>query len=112
MSPMTIRTLALAAVLGAHSFLLAHAHEMVCAGMTRGMAAPVDSADFRKYAPDRTVDMLHIAIDVTPNFRDRSIRASTTLRFKPLKSGTREVRLNAQDLRVEKVTSTRAKLAT
>ena len=107
---MKFRTLALAAILGAHSFVLGRAHEMICGGMMRGMGAPVDSADFRKYAPERTVDMLNIAIDVTPNFRERSIGASTTLRFKPLRAGTREVRLNAQDLRVEKVSSAKAKL--
>src|SRR5688572_1250613 len=107
---MNFRAVTLAVILSVQSFVLAHAHEMICAGMMRGMGAPVDSADFRKYAPERTVDMLHIAIDVTPNFRERSIGASTTLRFKPLRSGTREVRLNAQDLRVEKVSSAKAKL--
>ena len=106
---MKFRTVTLATMLGVQSLMVAHAHEMICAGMMRG--APVDSAEFRKYAPERTVDMVHIAIDVTPNFRERSIRASTTLRFKPLRAGTREVRLNAQDLRVEKVSSARAKLA-
>jgi aminopeptidase N len=113
MRAMKFRTVALAVILGVQSFVLAHAHEMICAGMMRGIGggAPVDSAEFRKYAPERTVDMLHIAIDVTPNFRERSIGASTTLRFKPLRDGTREVRLNAQDLRVEKVSSARVKLA-
>ncbi|HEX7862789.1 MAG TPA: M1 family aminopeptidase [Verrucomicrobiae bacterium] len=93
------------------SFISPAAHELVCAGAFRGSYAPVDSAEFRKYAPERNVDILHIAIDITPNFRERSIHATTTLRFKPLNHSVTEVRLNAQDLRIQDIVSKGAKLA-
>jgi aminopeptidase N len=84
------------------------AHEVICGGAFRGTGsgAPIDSAEFRKYAPERVVDILHISIDVTPDFRQRSISGTTKLRFKPLNPAVTEVRLNAQDLRVRSVAST------
>src|ERR1043165_6541174 len=84
--------------------LFAHGNEILCAEAFR--AAPsIESADYRKYAPEREVDMLHVAIDVTPDFKHRSITAKATLRFKPLRTDVTELRLNARDLRIEKVTS-------
>ena len=37
----------------------------------------------RFYAPDRVVQVLHLAIDVTPDFKDRSIEGKTIIRFNP-----------------------------
>ena len=90
------------------------AHEFICAGAFRGSggtsgaggAAPVDSAEFRKYPPERSVDILHMAIDVTPDFKQRWVSGTTKLRFKPLNATVSELRLNAQDLRVREITST------
>ncbi len=83
-------------------------HEMICAGAFRatGAGAPIDSAEYRKYAPERSVDILHLAIDVTPDFKQRSVAATTKLRFKPIRPDVTELRLNALDLRVQKVTTT------
>ena len=93
------------------SLFSSQAHELICIGAARGFAAPVDSAEFRKYAPERMVDMLHIAIDVTPDFKQRSISAKARLRFKPLHDSVTEVKLNAQDLRIQQVTSAAAKMS-
>jgi aminopeptidase N len=81
------------------------AHEMFCAGTARG-AAPVDSPDYRKYPPERFVDIVHVAIDVTPDFKQRSVSGQTKVRFRPLRSGLMELKLNAVDLRVRDVSST------
>lgn len=43
-----------------------------------------DSYVERKYAPDRTVDILHVAINVTPDFKARTIRGVTSIRFAPI----------------------------
>jgi aminopeptidase N len=80
------------------------ADDLLCANVLRAMA-PISSSEYRKYAPDREVDMLHLAIDVTPNFKERSLSAETVLRFKPLRSEIREIRLNAEDLRVSELSS-------
>ena len=59
----------------------------------------------RKYAPDRKVDILHITIDVTPNFKERSIVGTTTIKFAPIAKSLTELRLDAFDLLVSSVTS-------
>ena len=89
------------------SLLSSPAHEMICGGAFRAAvaAAPIDSPLYRKYAPERVVDILHIAIDVTPDFKQRSVSGTTKLRFKPLRDSVSEVRLNAVDLRIENLTS-------
>ena len=37
----------------------------------------------RQYAPDRMADILHIKIDVTPDFKNRTIAGITTIKFAP-----------------------------
>ena len=67
--------------------------------------APVDSPAYRKYAPDRRVDILHLALDVTPDFKARTIAGTATVSFKPIATPLEELRLDAVDLRVASVTS-------
>src|SRR5262249_4238398 len=55
-------------------------------------AAP-DAADRLKYAPDREVDILHVAIDVTPDFTNRTVAGRTTIRFKALVKPVAELSL-------------------
>lgn len=81
------------------------AYEFECAHSAR-LFATADAADHRKYAPDRLVDIQHVAIDVTPDFQARTIAAQTVLRFQPIAKPLRELRLDAVDLRIEKVEST------
>ncbi|MBN1292823.1 MAG: HEAT repeat domain-containing protein [Candidatus Latescibacteria bacterium] len=65
------------------------------------IAEPVE----RKYAPDRKVDILHITIDVTPNFKERTVSGTTTISFAPIAKPLTELQLNAVDLTVTSVTS-------
>jgi aminopeptidase N len=73
-------------------------------------AAPttVESASYRKYAPDRTVDILHLALDVTPDFQQRTIKGSVTIRFKPLSTPLGELRLDSVDLNIGATSSSEA----
>ena len=59
----------------------------------------------RNYAPDRTVDIRHITIDVTPDFQDRTVAGTTTIRFVPINRALDELKLDAIDLDVSSVTS-------
>lgn len=59
----------------------------------------------QQYAPDREADILHITIDVTPNFKTRTIAGTTTIKFSPISKPLTELRLNAVDLDVSSVTS-------
>ena len=65
--------------------------------------APPDSPDHLKYAPERDADILHVALDVTPDFTNRTISGTTTITFKPLVKPLEELRLDAVDLVVGKV---------
>ena len=62
---------------------------------------------FRKYAPDRTVDVLHLRIDVTPDFDARTIEAETAVSFAPISKPVQEVTLDAVELSIESVKATR-----
>ena len=59
----------------------------------------------RQYAPDRKADILHITIDVTPDFKNRTVIGTTTIKFKPIAKPLTELRLDAIDLDVSSVTS-------
>lgn len=63
-----------------------------------------------QYAPDRRIDILHLIIDVTPDFKKRTIGGKTTLRFVPIASPLAELRLDAVDIRISSVESS-AKIA-
>jgi aminopeptidase N len=68
--------------------------------------APPDSPDRFKYAPDREINILHLALDVTPDFKQRTVEGSATFRFKPIAKPVRELKLDAVDLNIRSVTST------
>jgi aminopeptidase N len=59
----------------------------------------------RKYARDRKVDILHVLIDVTPDFDSRTIQGKTTISFSPIAKPLRELRLDAIELEVSSVRS-------
>src|SRR5262249_12251319 len=59
----------------------------------------------RKYAPSREIDILHLALDVTPDFKQRSIAGKVTLRFKPIAQPCAELKLDGIDLAVHSITS-------
>ena len=58
-----------------------------------------------RYAPDREADILHVTIDVTPDFKQRTIAGTTTITFAPMAKPLTELRLDAIDLDVSSVTS-------
>src|SRR5215472_8438564 len=68
--------------------------------------APIDSPDHRKYAPDREVEVMHLALDVTPDFQARAVSGRAVWQFKPLIRPLRELRLDAVDLHIVSVTGT------
>lgn len=67
--------------------------------------APMDASDHRKYAPDRQMDILNLALDVTPDFKARTVAAKATLTFKPIAKELRELALDAVALDVKTVSS-------
>src|SRR5262245_11109990 len=69
-------------------------------------AASIDSPEFLKYAPSREIQILHLTLDVTPDFKARAVSGSATLRFKPIARPFAELKLDGVDLAVRSVTST------
>ena len=55
------------------------------------------------YAPDRQVDVLHIKIDVTPNFDKRTLNATTSVKAKVIAKPVEILSLNAVNLHVKEV---------
>src|SRR5262245_5980667 len=70
------------------------AHEELYCRWSEASLAPPDSSVHRKYAPDRNADILHVALDVTPDFHERSIQGEATLRFKPNAKPLHELKLD------------------
>src|SRR5205085_2857847 len=93
-------------LLAAHCFVASATElaELACLG-ARSAAAPADSSELRKYAPDRAVDISHLLLDVTPDFQKRAVSGTMTLRFKPISKPLRELSLDAVDLSISQVTS-------
>jgi aminopeptidase N len=80
---------------------------MVLLGATLAIqAASPDSPEYRKYAPDREVDIEHLTLDVTPDFQKRTVSGSATWKFKPIARPFGELKLDAVALTVSSVTAT------
>ncbi len=103
---MQIRSATLLTLLTLVASLVAEQQAHVCRWCSTQFApAAVDSPAYRKYAPDRRADILHLALDVTPDFKARTIAGTATLTFKPIATPLEELRLDAVELRVASVTS-------
>jgi aminopeptidase N len=74
-------------------------------------AAAPESTEYRKYAPTRGIDIVHLTLDVTPDFRARTLGGRATLRFKPIARPLAELKLDGVDLRVTEVKSSAKLLA-
>ena len=91
----------------AHIVLATTAEEkefLLCGQILRAQGEKKDTYVERQYAPDRKVDILHIAIDVTPDFKARTITGVTTIQFAPIARALDEFALDAIDLDVTSVT--------
>ncbi len=78
--------------------------------LARAAAATGPGGSGRQYAPSREIDVVHLALDVTPDFAARTVAGTATLRFKPIARALAELRLDGVELRVTNVTSS-AKVA-
>lgn len=92
--------------LAACRFAQAEEGQLIRCEKSSAFLAPLDSSDHRKYAPDREIDISNLALDVTPDFKQRTIAAEATLTFQPIAKPLPELRLDAVGLNVESVTGT------
>ncbi len=74
-------------------------------GRVGASAAESGSRTVRHYAPDRLADILHIRLEVTPDFQQHTVAGSATITFEPIAKPLRELKLDAVDLRIHSVRS-------
>lgn len=88
------------------AILSLHAEEISCGHAHLKPAQVLPGSNVRRYAPDRHADLLHLLLDVTPDFKQRSLSGKATLTFKPIGQVLQELRLDAIDFTVSSVEST------
>src|SRR5580658_7822698 len=59
----------------------------------------------RQYAPDRNSGFVHMSLDLTPDFQQRTIAGEVTFTFKPIDKPLAEMDLNAADMTIASVES-------
>jgi aminopeptidase N len=69
-------------------------------------AAQPDSAEYRKYARDRKIDVEHLKLEVTPDFATHTVSGTSTIRFQPVGMPLNQIELDGVDLTVDSVSST------
>ena len=79
----------------------------MAAARWRGEPDAGDDRPARQYAPDRRVDVFHLALDITPHFDTQTLDGVATMRFAALGLPTRQLWLDAIDLTVHEVTADR-----
>jgi len=57
-----------------------------------------------RYQPIRHVDVLHIKLDITPDFEQRTVGGTTTIQFSPLRRPVTSIELDAENLTITQVT--------
>ncbi len=65
----------------------------ICAS-TSSMAAA------RRYAPEKSFDVKHLRLEITPDFTSRTVEGTATLRLAPVMQPLRVMQLDAVDLRI------------
>jgi aminopeptidase N len=71
------------------------------------MPGDLATANGRQYAPDREVDILHIKLDVTPNFKEHTVAGTARIEFTPISKPLKSLRLDAIELDVRDVRASR-----
>jgi aminopeptidase N len=95
--------------------VVAAEHEHVCRYCQRAAAAAAANSlavadphaahepGKRQYAPDRVADVLHIKLDVTPDFAQHTVSGTATIRFKPIAKPLKKLTLDGVNLDVSAV---------
>jgi aminopeptidase N len=93
-------------LLGLSLVLGAQAESLRCYNVPGHM--PDGWSGVRKYARDREIAVSHVALDITPDFKQRTITGTAVITFKPIAKPLEELKLDAVDLNVDSVDATAA----
>ncbi|QEG42382.1 Aminopeptidase N [Roseimaritima ulvae] len=90
------------------------ASEIICRycaeGRAHAMPLGLDLDGRYHYAPDRQVDVLHIKLDVTPDFDKRTVAGTTSITATPIAEAVDILRLDAIDLDIKAIRCDGAKV--
>jgi len=86
----------------------ARAEQAVCRYCADGMSLSMMPLGLslegkHQYAPDRQVDVKHIKIDVTPDFKERSVKGTVSITANPISKPVSVLKLDAIDIRVNEI---------
>ena len=95
----------LALLVSLSSSAIAYEAEFLCAHVT--LAEDSEAVKVRQFAPSRRVDVHHLKLDVTPDFRNRTVEGEAAVTFAPIAKPLKTLRLDQVDLNVHEVTSDR-----
>lgn len=80
-----------------------HQHNLLCRHWSQ---FPGDLENkIQRYPTERQVDVLDLALDVTPDFKNRRVSGTATITFQTMLQPVGQLRLDAYDLEVSKITS-------
>ena len=82
-----------------------HRHTCRYCQARAALADPPPASNGRQYAPDRQVDVQHIKLDVTPDFKRQTVAGTATVRFAPIAKPVKTLRLDGAYLDVSAVRS-------
>ncbi len=99
----TIQIVSICHVLLSQGLGAEHRHSLHCRHWVQ-LAGEVNTT-IQRYAPERQVDILHFALDVTPDFPNRRVTGSATFTFKTMLKPLKQLRLDAVDLEVSEITA-------
>lgn len=85
-----------------HDLRAEHKHSLQCRHWNQFTSTGDNST--QRYAPERTVDLLDLSLDVTPDFKNRRVAGKATLSFQTMLQPVEKLRLDAFDLEVSEVT--------
>ena len=98
-------TLALAVLALPPIMARAESEQLGCGKAQAWLAAALDSPEYLKYAPSREIQVRHLTLDVTPDFKARTVSGSVTVRFQPIARSFSELKLDGINLSVAAVES-------
>src|SRR6056297_162432 len=83
------------------------AEQFVCrycaVGRAHAMPLGIELEGRYQYAPDRQVDVLHIKLDVTPDFKKRTVTGTASITAVPIAKPVEILKLDAIDLNIKEV---------
>jgi aminopeptidase N len=81
-------------------------HFATCGKSSTFLAPAGKGTGQRQYAPDREVEVLHLALDITPDFGKRTITGRALIHLRTTAKPVREIHLDAVELRIASVKGT------